>query len=225
VLINPVLLLLVGMTLKCGRGLGDFILGELNGGSQAIVITPWLSPETARLLTSLAKNGAKITLVTTDDTENQSHTRALPILYETVETRKPGNRAVAITGAVLLLISIGMLLITAVVGVFGILAGIVLLVLGLPRTVETRRALIDLVILPKGTNLHAKMVIIPERSLVGVGSANMTSSGLHNNIECWAWLSGEDVVRSAVSFVEELTGRVLSTPREERGASRKHKQS
>jgi phosphatidylserine/phosphatidylglycerophosphate/cardiolipin synthase-like enzyme len=227
VLINPVLLLLVRMSLKCGRGVGDFILGELNGASQAIIITPWLSPETARLLTSLAKNGARITLVTTDDTENQSHARALPMLYETVEEKKPGNRAVVITGALLLVISIALLFITTVIGVLGILAGIALLVLGLPRTVQARRSPIDLVILPKGTNLHAKLVIIPEKNLVGVGSANMTSSGLHSNIECWTWLSGEDVVGSAVSFVEELTGRGLQTASPEavgvsRGALRKH---
>jgi phosphatidylserine/phosphatidylglycerophosphate/cardiolipin synthase-like enzyme len=200
------------MTLKCGRGVGDFILGELNGARQAIIITPWLSPETARLLTSLAKNGASITLVTTDDTENQSHARALPMLYETVEEKKPGNRAVAITGAILLVISIALLMITAVVGVLGILAGIVLLVLGLPRTVQVRRTPIDLVILPRGTNLHAKLVIIPEKNLVGVGSANMTSSGLHSNIECWTWLGGEDAVRDALEFVKSLTGRELTSP-------------
>jgi hypothetical protein len=51
------------------------------------------------------------------------------------------------------------------------------------------------------------LVIIPERGLVGVGSANMTSSGLHNNIECWTWLNGEDAVKSALGFVRSLTGR------------------
>jgi N-acyl-D-aspartate/D-glutamate deacylase len=90
------------MALKCGRGLGDVILGELNGARQAIIVTPWLSPETARLLTSLARNGARITLATTDDTENQSHVKALPMLYEAVVEKKPGNRAVVTTGAILL---------------------------------------------------------------------------------------------------------------------------
>jgi phosphatidylserine/phosphatidylglycerophosphate/cardiolipin synthase-like enzyme len=203
------------MTLKCGRGVGDVILGELNGASQAIIITPWLSPETARLLTSLAKNGARITLVTTDDTENQSHVKALPMLYETVvEKKKPGNRAVVITGAILLVISIATIMITTVIGVLGILAGIVLLVLGLPRTRRVMRSPIDLVILPKTTNLHAKLVIIPEKNLVGVGSANMTSSGLHNNIECWTWLGGEDAVRNALEFARSLTGRELTSPQE-----------
>jgi phosphatidylserine/phosphatidylglycerophosphate/cardiolipin synthase-like enzyme len=197
------------MALKCGRGVGDVILGELNGASQAIIITPWLSPETARLLTSLAKNGARITLVTTDDTENQSHVKALPMLYETVVVRRPGNRAVVITGALLLVISIVTIMITTVIGALGILAGIALLVLGLPRAKQVRKSPIDLVILPKTTNLHAKLVIIPEKNLVGVGSANMTSSGLHNNIECWVWLGGESYVREALAFVESLTGRGL----------------
>ncbi len=214
------------MTLKCGRGLGDVILGELNGASQAIIITPWLSPETARHLTNLAKNGARITLVTTDDTENQSHVKALPMLYETVvEKKKPGNRAVAITGAILLILGITTIMITTAIGVLGILAGIALLVLGLPRTVQVRRSPIDLVILPKTTNLHAKLVIIPEKGLVGVGSANMTSSGLHNNIECWVWLGGESYVREALAFVESLTGRGFPTPRGGREAPRTHGQS
>jgi phosphatidylserine/phosphatidylglycerophosphate/cardiolipin synthase-like enzyme len=225
VLINPVLLLLVVMTLKCGRGVGDFILGELNGVSQAIIITPWLSPETARLLTSLAKNGARITLVTTDDTENQSHARALPMLYEEVEARKQGSKALITAGALLLLLGIIMTVPATTLSVLAILAGIVVLLLGLPRTVQVRRTPIDLVILPRGTNLHAKLVIIPERGLVGVGSANMTSSGLHNNIECWVWLGGEPYVREALAFVESLTGRGFSAPRGFREAPRTHGQS
>jgi phosphatidylserine/phosphatidylglycerophosphate/cardiolipin synthase-like enzyme len=200
------------MALKCGKGVGDIILGELKDATRIIIVTPWLSPETARLLTSLAKNGARITLVTTDDTENQSHVKALPMLYETVETKKPGNRAVAIAGALLLVISIATIMITTVIGVLGILAGIALLVLGLPRTKQVRKSPIDLVILSKTTNLHAKLVIIPEKGLVGVGSANMTSSGLHNNIECWVWLGGESYVRDALAFVESITGRGFSKP-------------
>ncbi len=198
--------------------MGDYIIGELNGASQAIIVTPWISPETARLLAGLARSGARITLVTTDDTENQSHVRALPMLYETVAgEKKPGNRVAAVTGAVLLILGIAMVMSTTVIGVLGILAGITALALGLPRTRRIARPLVDLVILPKDANLHAKLVIIPERGLVGVGSANMTSSGLHNNIECWAWLRGEPYVREALAFVESITGRVLQTHREARG--------
>jgi len=69
---------------------------------------------------------------------------------------------------------------------------------------------IDVIILPKTTNLHAKLVIIPGKNLVGVGSANLTSSGLHNNIECWVWLSGVDYVREALGFVTSLTGRAIT---------------
>jgi phosphatidylserine/phosphatidylglycerophosphate/cardiolipin synthase-like enzyme len=49
-------------------------------------------------------------------------------------------------------------------------------------------------------NLHAKAIIIPEDGLVGIGSANLTSHGLHSNIECWAW------VRDS-----ELASRLLKT--------------
>jgi len=195
--------------LRCGRGVGDFILGELNGANRIIIITPWLSPETARLLRSLAKK-ASVTLVTTDDDENTSHVKALELLRERVVVKTPGNTGLVFTGLFLILVSAVLAVRVSAWFLLIAPAGGVLLARGLPRERQVPKTPFDVIILPKTTNLHAKLVIIPGKNLVGVGSANLTSSGLHNNIECWVWLSGVDYMREALDFVTSLTGRAIT---------------
>jgi phosphatidylserine/phosphatidylglycerophosphate/cardiolipin synthase-like enzyme len=70
----------------------------------------------------------------------------------------------------------------------------------------------ELVVLDKNiAKLHAKLVVLPNEGLVGVGSANLTSSGLQSNAECWVWLSSPEAVETAMNFVD----RLLKQPRQD----------
>jgi len=67
-----------------------------------------------------------------------------------------------------------------------------------------------LVVLDKNAvKLHAKLVVLPNEGLVGIGSANLTSSGLQSNAECWVWLSSPEAVKETMDFV----GWLLNQPR------------
>ncbi len=90
------------------------------------------------------------------------------------------------------------------------IVGVVLLVIGsnlagsavhvvyVPRVSE-------LVVLDRNaTKLHAKLVVLPSEGLVSIGSANLTSSGLQSNAECWVWLSSPETVKETMNFVDRL---------------------
>jgi phosphatidylserine/phosphatidylglycerophosphate/cardiolipin synthase-like enzyme len=82
------------------------------------------------------------------------------------------------------------------------------------RAYETRvyPRVSELVVLDKSaTKLHAKLVVLPSEGLVGIGSANLTSSGLQSNAECWVWLSSPEAVETAMNFVD----RLLKQPRQD----------
>lgn len=54
-----------------------------------------------------------------------------------------------------------------------------------------------------GKMLHAKMVIVDDATLV-IGSANLTLSGLYENIEGYVMLSGKDSIRDSLSKFMEI---------------------
>ena len=66
--------------LRCDKGVGEFVLGELDGARRVIVVSPWLSRETVELLGRLNKAGSDVMLITTDDVENKSHAETLELL-------------------------------------------------------------------------------------------------------------------------------------------------
>ncbi|PLC65586.1 hypothetical protein B7L70_10385 [Vulcanisaeta sp. EB80] len=220
---------------RCGVGLGEFVMGRVRGGSEVIVVSPWLSPEVARELVELSKR-ARVTVITTNDAENRSHVRALDELYsiETIqdEEKRRKARILKITGLVMLfllgpvLLALGINLSAAgittgtavsaagtmliMMGGLICIVGVVLLVIGsglansAVREVYVPRVS-ELVVLDKSaTKLHAKLVVLPSEGLVGIGSANLTSSGLQSNAECWVWLSNPETVEAAMNFVDWL---------------------
>jgi len=234
----------MGFEFRCGTGLGEFVMGRVRGGSEVIVVSPWLSPEVAEELVELSRH-ARVTVITTNDAENRSHMRALDELYsiETIqdEEKRRKARILKITGLVMLfllgpvLLALGINLLAAgittgigsavsaagsiliMMGVLICIVGFILLILGfvlansavhkvyVPRVSE-------LVVLDRNaTKLHAKLVVLPSEGLVGIGSANLTSSGLKSNAECWVWLSSPEAVETAMNFVN----RLLKQPRQD----------
>jgi len=233
----------MGFEFRCGTGLSEFIMGRVRGGSEVIVVSLWLSPEVARELVELSKR-ARVTVITTNDSENRSHMRALDELYsiETIqdEEKRRKARILKITGLVMLLLGPVLLALginlsaagittgigTAVsaagsilimMGVLICIVGVILLVIGsnlagsAVRVVYVPRVS-ELVVLDRNaTKLHAKLVVLPSEGLVGIGSANLTSSGLQSNAECWVWLSSPEAVETAMNFVDWL----LKQPRQD----------
>ena len=89
--------------LRCGRGVGKFILGELNSVGRVVVVSPWLSRETVELLKELNRR-ADVVLVTTDDVENRSHAEALAVLQGLSRETKASRRESEILAGVLLIL-------------------------------------------------------------------------------------------------------------------------
>jgi len=212
----------------CGKAIGEVVLGRLNNATEAIIISPWVSTETAQILRNLARK-ANITLITMNDQTNPNHVRALQMLRERVlKSRGRRGKRLAVIGAVMLVLAIILIVIGAYISsyspltlvLFGALAvacmvlllgGIILLIIGgvLYLTGFASVSVVkELIILPKGP-LHAKMIILPGLNLVGVGSMNFTGGGL-NNLECWAWVEGNGFVERALEFVKWLTTQSVS---------------
>jgi len=170
---------------ECGQGLYDFIIPKLYRARELIIVSPWLSPETARLIIHLVSHGAKIHLITTGDTTNRSHVNAMRLLGASQGSRG----TVLAVGILLAIISIAFTVLSPIALVL-LAPGAWLIYRGL--RVKARRVHPNLTIRVVN-NLHAKVIIIPEDGLVGIGSANLTSHGLHSNIECWAWVRDEEL--------------------------------
>jgi len=175
---------------ECGVGLYDFIVPKLYRARELIIVSPWLSPETARLIINLVNHGTKIHLITTGDTTNRSHANAMRLLGANQGSRG----AVLAVGILLIMIGIAFTVLTPIALVL-LAPGAWLIYRG--SRGGSRRVHPNLTIRVIN-NLHAKAIIIPEDGLVGIGSANLTTHGLHSNIECWAWVRDSELASRLV---------------------------
>ena len=177
---------------ECGVGLHDFIVPKLYKAREVYIISPWLSPETARLIINLVNRGVKIHLVTTNDTTNRSHASAMRLLGAGV-----GSRGALAIGILLIIMGIAFTVLTPITLVL-LAPGAWLIYRG--SRVGSRQVHANLTVRVI-RNLHAKAIVIPEIGLVGIGSANLTSHGLHFNLECWVWVvDGELASRIIKTF-------------------------
>ena len=95
----------------CGKAIGEVVLGRLNNATEAIIISPWVSTETAQILRNLARK-ANITLITMNDQTNLNHVRALQMLRERVlKPRGRRGKRLTVIGAVMLVLAIILLII------------------------------------------------------------------------------------------------------------------
>jgi phosphatidylserine/phosphatidylglycerophosphate/cardiolipin synthase-like enzyme len=176
---------------ECGVGLHDFIVPKLYRAREAYIISPWLSPETARLIINLVNHGVKIHLITTNDTTNRSHASAMRLLGTS-----QGSRGALAIGVLLIIMGIAFTVLSPIALVL-LAPGVLLVIKGLRVKAKVHANLTVRII----KNLHAKAIVIPETGLVGIGSANLTSHGLHFNLECWVWVvDGELASRIIKTF-------------------------
>ena len=175
---------------ECGQGLYDFIIPKLYRARELIIVSPWLSPETARLIIHLVSHGVKIHLITTGDFTNRSHASAMRLLGASQGSRG----AILATGILLIMIGIAFTVLSPIALIL-LAPGAWLIYRGLRSTSRQVHANLTIRVI---NNLHAKVIIIPEDGLVGIGSANLTSHGLHSNIECWAWVRDSELASRLV---------------------------
>jgi phosphatidylserine/phosphatidylglycerophosphate/cardiolipin synthase-like enzyme len=177
---------------ECGVGLHGFIVSRLYRAREVYIISPWLSPETARLIINLVNRGVKIHLITTNDTTNRSHASALRLLGAS-----QGSRGTLAIGVLLIIMGIAFTVASPIALVL-MAPGVLLVIKGLRGGSRRVHANLTVRIVK---NLHAKAIVIPETGLVGIGSANLTTHGLHFNLECWVWVvDGELASRIIKTF-------------------------
>ena len=191
-------LVFMSIELKCGEKLKDFIIEKLYSSKKVVIVSPWISKETAEIILDLVSKSVE--LITTNDPQPY-HVRGLSALVS-IEKKlvKEGNPRLA---------KLGLLLI--VVGLFTTwfyFVGLPLLIIGIVLAARYR-SIYQMMCGPKvrnvlvvTRNLHAKLVVTD--SAVGVGSLNFTEAGLTANIECFAWVYDPSTIRKAVEVVNEL---------------------
>jgi phosphatidylserine/phosphatidylglycerophosphate/cardiolipin synthase-like enzyme len=162
---------------------GRYVLPSIRAATKSLdVVSPYISPEYARLLTSLAEHGV-IVRVITSDANGQRHRQALNIL---------GQQA----GAYVLGIQFWPYFVLALIlGVFGILLGSypgillivvagVIVVAGLVTNLTKKTGNIPLYVkvIPTAQLVHVKLYIVDQQVAL-VGSANLTYYGMNRNVE------------------------------------------
>lgn len=192
----------MSIEVRCGSNLRDFVLERLYSSRRVVVVSPWISRETASILLELASRGVEVSLITTSDPKPY-HVKGLTALIGVKRTAKrTGDPRLARLGLSLLALGSLLSLLSAllsgalssgllavvVVGVATVLTGLYVLLKYRVRTVLVEHYYPKIKeLLVTSSRLHAKLILTDDA--VGIGSLNFTESGLSSNIECFAWIS------------------------------------
>jgi phosphatidylserine/phosphatidylglycerophosphate/cardiolipin synthase-like enzyme len=190
----------MSIKIKISKKLKDFIFQEILNSKKLIIISPWISEETAKILLDLAARNIEVNLITTNDS-SEFHIRGLKNLISVEKrTKREGNKLLAKLGIFLFIFGIFLTLIS--------FFGIILLIFGIFLFLKYR-TIFEKIYFPKIKNLiitkeklHAKL-ILTER-LIGIGSPNFTYSGLTNNIESFAWIEDKEIYNKLVDEINKL---------------------
>jgi phosphatidylserine/phosphatidylglycerophosphate/cardiolipin synthase-like enzyme len=190
----------MSIKIKINKRLKDFIFQEILNSKKLIIISPWISEETAKMLLDLASRNIEVSLITTNDT-SEFHKKGLKNLIGVErKIKREGNTVLARLG--ILLFILGALL--ALINFFGI----ILSILGIFLFLKFRR-IFEEVCFPKIKNLiitkeklHAKLILTEK--LIGIGSPNFTYSGLISNIESFAWIEDRETYEKLIDEINKL---------------------
>jgi phosphatidylserine/phosphatidylglycerophosphate/cardiolipin synthase-like enzyme len=208
----------MSIEVRCGSNLRDFVLERLYSSRRVVVVSPWISRETASILLELASRGVEVSLITTSDPKPY-HVKGLTALIEVEKVAKrTGDPRLARLGLSLLalgsLLSLlsallsgalggGVLAVVVVVGVATALTGLYVLLKYRVRTVLVEHYYSKIKeLLVTSSRLHAKLILTDDA--VGIGSLNFTEAGLSSNIECFAWISDLRVHRQVTRDLSAL---------------------
>ena len=207
----------MSIEVRCGSNLRDFVLERLYSSRRVVVVSPWISRETASILLELASRGVEVSLITTSDLKPY-HVKGLTALIEVKRVaKKTGDSRLARLGLSLLalgsllsplsallsgVLSSGLLAVV-VVGVATALAGLYVFLKYRVRTVLVEHYYSKIKeLLVTSSRLHAKLILTDDA--VGIGSLNFTEAGLSSNIECFAWISDLRVHRQVTRDLSAL---------------------
>jgi phosphatidylserine/phosphatidylglycerophosphate/cardiolipin synthase-like enzyme len=186
----------MSIEVKCGSNLRDFVLERLYS-SRRVVVSPWISRETASILLELASRGVEVSLITTSDPKPY-HVKGLTVLIGVKRTGDPRLARLGLSllalGPLLSLLSALLsgalssgLLAVAVVVIATAHTGLYVLLEYRVRTVLVEHYYPKIkMLLVTSSRLHTKLILTDDA--VGIGSLNFTEAGLSSNIECFAWI-------------------------------------
>ncbi len=190
----------MSIKIKIDKKLKDFIFQEISNSRKVIVISPWISEVTAKMLLDLASRNVEVSLITTNDTSD-FHKNGLKYLIGIErKIKREGNTILANLGIFIFILGAFLTLINFL--------GIILTILGIFLFLKFRR-IFEEVYFPKIKNLiitkeklHAKLILTEK--LIGIGSPNFTYSGLTSNIESFAWIEDKETYDKLIDEINKL---------------------
>lgn len=196
--------------IKISRKIGSFFLDSMKNAKKRLwIMSPWLSPEYAKLAIEKKTQGVDVKVITSNN-YIRSHREALQELTEgRKEVKRPENRKLKIMGITLILTGIIMVFITdfILLGLIICGTGITLYFIGRERRViywvskiEDENLLVYNY--TPAYPLHAKVYIVDD--LIIVGSVNLTSIGLERSVESIALIQSDELVLDLSNTLNEI---------------------
>jgi phosphatidylserine/phosphatidylglycerophosphate/cardiolipin synthase-like enzyme len=190
----------MSIEVKCGKELRDFVLQNVRSSKRVVVISPWISVETAKILVDLASRGVEVSLITTNDPQ-PSHVKGLTTLIGVEKkVKKPGKVGLARAGLLTFIAGLLLGVVSPLLVVLSI-AGLLLYFRYKPVFEELYHPKIGELIV-SSSKLHAKLIMT--ENAVGLGSPNFTEAGLTENIECFVWIREPSIYSKVLEDVNAL---------------------
>ena len=190
----------MSIEVKCGKELRDFVLQNVRSSKRVVVISPWISVETAKILVDLASRGVEVSLITTNDPQ-PSHVKGLTTLIGVErKVKKPGKVGFARAGLLMFIAGLLLGVVSPLLVVLSI-AGLLLYFRYKPVFEELYHPKIGELIV-SSSKLHAKLIMT--ENAVGLGSPNFTEAGLTENIECFVWIREPSIYSKVLEDVNAL---------------------
>jgi len=190
----------MSIKIKVDKKLKDFIFQEISNSRKLIVISPWISEVTAKMLLDLASRNVEVSLITTNDTSDFHKNGLKNLIGIERKIKREGNTILANLGIFIFILGAFLTLINFL--------GIILTILGIFLFLKFRR-IFEEVYFPKIKNLiitkekfHAKLILTEK--LIGIGSPNFTYSGLTSNIESFAWIEDKKTYEKLIDEINKL---------------------
>ena len=207
----------ISVRVNVGADAGKKLLSLVAGAkNRLVIVSPWLSPASADLIVKKQEEGVDVTVVTSNSPENRTHQEALARLIRSRRQRAHPWQWLALPPGVSLVLGgvyLALCMTSLVAGVVSVVAGAVLCWFGSRTKTRHYSAVGTLAVMPPEPFLHAKLYVADDK--VAVSSANFTVSGLQHNLECAAFLNGQDVAEDAIRQVDEMTfGKAIVLRRE-----------